>query len=137
MDRVFEALGGRKFIGLLLLSLAGGLVEVYGKAGLSATMAGFLAGLYATYAATNAVLTHKEIDSAVAEPTAVVTQVPNEETQKLTEQIALTLGQINGALNSLNAGQSRSEQALNSLQQAVVPLQKAVGALLASRQDAL
>ncbi len=134
MEQVFEGLGGRKFIGLVLMALIGGVVDVYSKTGLSTTMAGFLAGLYVTYSTANAVITHKSLDN---EPEAVVSKSEtgnNEEVAKLTAQIALTLGQIETSLNTISTQGQRSEQALNALQQSNASVQKAVGALLSSRQ---
>ena len=126
---MMETIGGRKFIGLLLLMVAGVVTEVYAKNGLSAVMAGFLAGLYATFVAANAVITSKELGQPVA------AAAPEQAEPGMVAQVETVLQQIANALTTLQQAQSRTEQALNSLQQSTASTQKGIGALLSSRQE--
>lgn len=122
-----DSIGGRKFLGFIALIAAGIAVEVYAKNGLSATMATFLGALYATFTAANAAVTIKsgELTPTTEQPPAA-TGVSDE----LAQNMAGTLSQIGTALNSLQSGQARGEQAVQVLQQSVGTLQKAVGSIL-------
>lgn len=129
-----ETIGGRKFIGFIALIIAGITIEVAGKSGLSTTMASFLVGLYAAFSATNAAITLKGLTAGEAAQPEQAQPAAAPANEELTQQIANVLSQIGTALQTLQAGQARNEQALNVLQQSTSTLQKAVGTILVDKQ---
>lgn len=124
-----DSIGGRKFLGFFILIAAGIATEVYAKNGLSATMATFLGALYATFTAANAAVTIKSGELSSSEQPAAPAAVNGE----LAQNMAGTLSQIGTALNTIQAGQVRGEQAVQVLQQSVGTLQKAVGSILVDK----
>jgi hypothetical protein len=109
---MFEVIGGRKFIGLIITLAAAGLIEVFSKngTGLSATMAGLIVGLYTTFSASNVIATLKTATAASSEPPAVAN-----DNKQLEQAVALLLER-----------QQVSEQNMNALQQSLNTIQKAV-----------
>lgn len=57
MEKIFEAIGGRKFIMSLVLIAVGTLVELKTDRGVSASFAGLLVGILGTFSAANAFVT--------------------------------------------------------------------------------
>ena len=126
---MLERIGGRKFIGFVILVAAGIVIELKTANGISVNLAGLLVGLYTIYAASNAVITNKSLGieaSTGSEPAA--------NDPEMVKQIEGVLTQIGSALQQLQAGQVRNEQAIQTLQQATASVQKGVGAVLASRE---
>lgn len=128
-----ESIGGRKFIGFVLLISASIAVEVYAKAGLTTTMAAFLGTLYTAYAATNAIITTKTAAAASEQPERRP-EAQQPVSDDIAQHMAGTLSQIGSALNTLQQGQGRGEQALQIVQQSLGTLQKAVGSILLDKQ---
>ncbi len=59
MDKIWEAIGGRKFIMSLVLIAVGTLVELKTDRGVSASFAGLLVGILGAFSAANALTTIK------------------------------------------------------------------------------
>lgn len=127
-----ETIGGRKFIGFVVLLAAGVLIEVYGKQGLTSTMAMYLGGLYAAFTTANAVTTTMAAKFGLAqnEPAAASTPAQTNGEQVSSTEVAAVLNQIAAALQSIQQSQGANAQAVNILQQSTEGLQKAVGALI-------
>jgi len=136
MRGIVESVGGRKFIGFVVLLASGVAIEVYGKNGMSTTMAAYLAGLYTVFTAANSAVSIKAFGTATAATAPSSTQAEvTASNEELTQQVAGVLSQIGASLNQLQQGQARTEQALNIAQQSISTLQKATGALLSARQE--
>jgi hypothetical protein len=112
---MFEKLGGRKFVGFTLLILAGIAIEVWGKQGLTTTMAGYLVGMYTAFSAANAVVTkmYAGSEGAVEAPPTPVVVDPTP------------------ALNEIAQRQAVAEQALLTMQQSATSSQKLLAAIVA------
>jgi hypothetical protein len=143
MSSLFDKLGGRKFVGFVLLAAAGLAIELTREGGISVNMAAFLVGVYTIYSASNAAITNKALgieasmhDEVGGPPPAanneeVLQQLASlkqqlEGSPVVAEQVKLVLEQISNAIQSLNAGQLRNEQALQVLQQATASVQKSL-----------
>jgi hypothetical protein len=81
--------GGRKFLMALILIIAGVIIEIYSKNGLSVNMAGMLAAIYATFSAGNVIASNKALgvmqstsDQATAETIEKVNSIPADEVAK-------------------------------------------------------
>ena len=57
-----DSFGGRKFLMAIMLMIAGVLIEIYSKNGLSTNMAGMLAAIYATFSASNVIASNKALN---------------------------------------------------------------------------
>jgi hypothetical protein len=84
-----DSFGGRKFLMALVLIIAGVIIEIYSKNGLSTNMAGMLAAIYATFSATNVIASNKALgvmqstsDQATAETIEKVNSIPADEIAK-------------------------------------------------------
>ena len=122
---MFDQLGGRKFVGFLFVMAAGILIEVYGKAGLSATAASFLVAMYTSFSAANVIATLKAPSSEADNSTQ-----PNAQPAASPEAMA----QVQAALVHLIDRQAANEQGLNGIQQAMGSLQKGMAAVISTRQ---
>lgn len=56
-----DVMGGRKFLMAVVLIIAGVVIELYSKNGLSTNMAGMLAAIYATFSASNVIASNKAL----------------------------------------------------------------------------
>lgn len=124
-----DYLGGRKFIMGILIAAAGVAVEVLGKNGLSANMAGLLIGIYAAFNTANAIITSKAVTAQESEP--VAAPVPKIDTQELEAKLVPIVNVIAQQLQALNDNQIRQEKALQTVQESQLTTQKV---LLSSRQ---
>ena len=116
---MLEAIGGRKFLMVILMLGVGMGIEILGKNGLSTTMAGLIMGLYTAFSAANVVATVKAQKGeapASVEPTAPI------------EPLDMT--PITGALSHLVERNAAQEQALQTLQASQASVQKALAAIL-------
>lgn len=125
-----ETIGGRKFIGFVVLLAAGVLIEVYGKQGLTATMAMYLGGLYAAFTTANAVTTSMAAKFSSQQSPEVPTAAATNSEQVSSAEVAAVLSQIATALQSIQQSQGANAQAVNILQQSTEGLQKAIGTLI-------
>lgn len=126
-----EQLGGRKFVGFVILVLAGGLVDVFNPNGLSTTLAGMFAALYATFSAANTVLSTKGMQ--LPEAPAVAVGPSADELSAVTMQVEGVLRQIAVDTTNLKKSQSEMEQAVSTLQEASSIQQKALESLLSRK----
>jgi hypothetical protein len=84
---MLEQIGGRKFLMAIVLTIAGIIIEVFGKNGLSTNMAGMLAAIYATFSAGNVISSNKALsvnqstsdNQAAAEPIEKVSSINADE----------------------------------------------------------
>jgi hypothetical protein len=115
---MFEAMGGRKLVFGVLITLAGVALIVQGK--LTAEATAFLLGMYATFAGANVIATVKSMS--------------NTETPPATPFVVDT-SRIEGALQHLIDRSSANEQGMQALQGSQQSLQKAMAAILSTRQQ--
>ena len=118
---MFEAMGGRKLVFGVLITLAGVGLILQGKLTTEATA--FLLGMYATFAGANVMATVKTM----------ATSEKSEELPSLPPQV-VDNSRMEQALGHLIERQAASEQGLNAIQGSMNSLQKAMAAILSSRQ---
>lgn len=132
MESIFKKLGGRKFVAALICILSGTLIEIFGGSGLSVNMAGLIAAIYATFSASNTMITRKELDGSAAASQQPASQPAsgNEQLQQVANQLAPILNQIGTELQALKDGQAGLVQSNQVVQQSVSNLQKVAQVLL-------
>jgi hypothetical protein len=87
MNDFMDKLGGRKFLGFLLILAIGTTVELVKASGLSATFASFLAGALTVFGAANAyVTTRAQADTSEAAPEVNLDPIVSKVTQLAEEQ---------------------------------------------------
>lgn len=130
---MFETLGGRKFVGLLILVIAGVVVELYSPKGLGAEMAGLLAALYATFSAANAVVSRKYADTEVAtKNTEAQLEVVrgNQQAPAVANLSPEAINAIVSGFEKLGEGQVQIRQDSLKLMEVIVALQKRLAVLV-------
>jgi hypothetical protein len=113
---MFETLGGRKFVMAIVIMLIGAGIEFFGKQGLSTNMAGLLTLIYGTFAASNAVITNKQLGTTVSEAAGadpVNAAGPSE------AQLKATFSAIDEAYAKMREQASMQAEQINTLQKAV------------------
>lgn len=143
---MFEVLGGRKFLGFIIAVVAGSLIEIFGKNGLGANMVALIGAAYATFAASNTLITNKELATA-SQPVAPVEVDLTEQaqtafdSQAVTKEIRDTLIQNNqqlaGILNQIGTELANQQgantqilEALNAVQAGQANVQKGLTIIL-------
>jgi hypothetical protein len=150
---MFESIGGRKFIMAVLCMLAGVAIELKAANGLSVNMLGLLTALYATFSATNTIITNKQLKVEAESAAELVTPVepnkhtgssaeeffakeasapaaPNAEIAELRSQLIPVIQTIGNELVSIKDGQKAQIEAIGTMQQTVGNVQKGISALL-------
>lgn len=130
-----DKLGGRKFLMALLCMGAGVAIEIKGPSGLSANMVALLGALYATFSASNAVITRKQLDteaaataSIPAAPVATLDSAPAVEA--IRQELVPVLNAMGQELGELKSNQLNQAQAMNALQTSLSTVQKGISFLL-------
>lgn len=145
---MFEVMGGRKFLGFIIAVVAGSLIEIFGKNGLGANMVALIGAAYATFAASNTLITNKELATAAAPVTPAPLEVDLAEpaqtafdSQAVTKEIRDTLIQNNqqlaGILNQIGTELANQQgantqilEALNAVQAGQANVQKGLTIIL-------
>lgn len=141
---MLEQMGGRKFLMAVLCMAAGVAIELKAENGLSVNMLGLLTAIYATFSATNTIITNKQLKIEASEggaevPSPVVEQpeaaavAPNNELQELRTQLVPIVNLIGQELVSIKDAQKAQMEATGAIQQTVSNIQKAISALLSLR----
>ena len=132
METIFKKLGGRKFVAALVCIVSGTLIEIYAANGLSVNMAGLIAAIYATFSASNTMITRKQLEGEHQPAPAAPPPQPSSQPdmQQLASQLVPVLNQIGTALQELKDGQAAGLQANQVLQQGMSNLQKVAQVLL-------
>lgn len=122
-----DKLGGRKMALTLLVIVVGALVDVFGKNGLSANLAGLLVGATAVFGAANAAVTMQVSKASKQDqPTSSVSDLDELRTavynnvEYATQERAIQTD----AIKDLQGRMSASEDALNSATQLIKALMK-------------
>lgn len=131
MDTIFDKLGGRKFVALIILAIAALLADIFSSKGLTAELAGLLVGLYATFSGANAFTTAKSLAASGSNSDAgeVFSNVGAPSPDPRLEQVELQIQSLNNKLDE-------HDQALLSLTEAVTNTQKLVRALVSGGNNA-
>jgi hypothetical protein len=111
MSNILEAVGGRKFLMAIFIAIAGIVIEVYGKNGLSVNMAGLLATIYATFSASNTLITNKQVPKVGEEEPSVGLKL---------DDLKPAFNGIDQAYQALQSEQVKQAQIINVLQKAVL-----------------
>ncbi len=119
---MFEAMGGRKLVFGVLITLAGVALITQGK--LTAEATAFLLGMYATFAGANVIATVKALGASEEPVNAEPIRIMNEQ----------DMGQLKSGVGHLIERQAASEQGLQAIQGSMGSLQKAMAAILSTRQ---
>jgi hypothetical protein len=122
---MFDAIGGRKLIFGVLITIAGVALIIQGK--LTAEATAFLLGMYATFAGANVIATVKGLAASGPE------ELANAEPVRLMNE--QDMRELKGATAHLIERQAASEQGLQVIQTSIGGLQKAMAAILSSRQS--
>ncbi len=148
---MLEAMGGRKFIMAIVIMIAGVVIELKSANGISVSMVGLLTALYATFSASNTLITNKQLkieasgvsslpESAgqinQAEPEASSSNIATESVaiDELRQQLIPIVNTIGNELVSLKEGQAAQMQAIGTIQQSASNIQKGISALISIRQ---
>lgn len=130
---LLSKVGGRKFIIAGLITLAAAAAEIFGPKGLSTELAALLGTIYATFSASNALITKKQMEtSAAAEPQAALP--PVDPMPELIQRLGPPLDLIGKELISLKEGQAEQAKVLEVLQGSVSNIQKGIAVVISSRQ---
>lgn len=128
---MFDKIGGRKFIMGIVVMLIGAAIEMNRADGLSTEMAALITMVYATFSASNALVTNKQLSVQTSEGTVPTKTVTEEEEEPIPvntdidqikqqlEQLGPLLGQFGTELASLKNNQAIHAQGLNTVQKAV------------------
>jgi len=119
---MFEAMGGRKLVFGVLITLAGVALIIQGK--LTAEATAFLLGMYATFAGANVIATVKAMATGPEK---------TDDFPSLNPQV-VDNSRVEQALGHLIERQAAGEQGLNAIQGSMQSLQKAMAAILSTRQ---
>jgi hypothetical protein len=120
---MFEIIGGRKFVMAILIAATGALIDFFGKNGLSANMAGLLTLIYGTFAASNAVITNKQLSTSVtSSEQPPVEQAPPPEPAIKKEEVNAAFSAVDQAFSQLQGAQNTQAEQINTLQKAVSTL---------------
>lgn len=114
---MFESIGGRKFVGLIIIAATGAAVQVFSPNGLGMELAGLLVGLYTSFAASNAVITNKALDKEPEQP------ANSEDVAKAAEQVGVVIA-------NLQDSYTRQESQLSTIMDTLRVQQNALTALL-------
>ena len=122
MDGIFDKIGGRKFVMAVVLIVAGAIVDVTAEGGLSVNLLGLMTAIYATFSASNAIITNKQLttESERAEPSEPVK--PNDDVKKLASELLPVVTNIGAALDDLFKQQAAQSDAISMQTQAVSKL---------------
>lgn len=144
---MFDIIGGRKFVGFVIAVVAGALTEIFGKGGLSTEMVALIGASYATFAATNTVITNKHANVEV-EAVKPAASSPQPSAQDLgvqeavaaqlsanNQQLADILNQIGRELANQQAANEKVLEALNSVQSGQATVQKGISILIGRGQS--
>lgn len=123
---MLEAIGGRKFIAMIIGILAGCAIEIYGKNGLSTQMASLIAALVATFSGANALITNSVASTpAPAFDPMAVAGVIDGPINEIVSNVKASIGQVADA-------QLQSKAALDQVLQSNANLQKGIAVLINS-----
>jgi F0F1-type ATP synthase membrane subunit c/vacuolar-type H+-ATPase subunit K len=119
---ITEKLGGRKFLLALIAIVVGTVIEVKGPNGLSANMAGLLAGIVGLFGAANAIVTSKAMSVASEEEQPAtsltgndinaVAGVLSEEVAKIREEIAISNAKLVETMGNVGLGVANTNKML-------------------------
>jgi hypothetical protein len=120
---MLDVIGGRKFLMAIILIAAGIVIEIYGKNGLSTNMASMLAGIYAIFSGSNALITNKQLavegSLATTEPPSLQALPPSEPALSRSEAEQI-IGAIAPAFEKMQAVQMEQAEHINMLQKVVL-----------------
>lgn len=144
---MLDKLGGRKFLMALFVLGIGAFIDVRSEKGISTEMVALITAIYATFSASNAILTSKELSvGSLVEKVSEVVSLPIKEkeepvsnlsieeemsvppppagpsNEQLVQQMVPILNQISASLNQLDSQQKQQAIALNSTQKALAAL---------------
>lgn len=149
MGKAFDNLGGRKFIMGIVVMLIGAAIEVNSANGLSTEMAALITMVYATFSASNAIVTNKQLSistsstateagASSASPEEPVNPAPQEtapatpatppagyaDTRLIIEQFAPILNRVGAELEALKKSQELQAQNLNAVQKGLAAVMR-------------
>lgn len=142
---MLEAMGGRKFIMALFIMGAGIVIEIKNPNGISVSMVGLLSAIYATFSASNTIITNKQAKTSDGAPEVItvpstpesgeapVAPIANEEVSQLRAQLIPIISTIGNELVAIKDGQLAHMQATSTMQQSVSNVQKGISAILSVR----
>jgi hypothetical protein len=140
---MLDKLGGRKFLMALFVLGIGAFIDVRSEKGISTEMVALITAIYATFSASNAMLTSKELSvGSLVEKVSEVVNLPAKDqtisveeelaapspppagpsNEQLVQQMVPILNQISASLNQLDGQQKQQAVALNSTQKALAAL---------------
>lgn len=132
---IFDKLGGRKFVMALLVVIIAGIIDTFGKNGLTTNMIALLGTIYATFSASNAFVTSKMQHSETSQPAPAEPAAPTEPpppqgptVQDIMPGLANALNTVGSEIQSIKDQHSQTTQHLTTLQKAVVKLMQQQGA---------
>lgn len=117
LDAIFNKLGGRKLLFGFLILASGVAIELKTDRGMSMAFAGLLATVYTTFAAANAAITRKQMDSAAN------AALPNQTVEGLKVQVAQCLATHTKTaedLTKLSEEQQKLGNVISELQKKVI-----------------
>lgn len=118
---MWSKLGGRKFIGLILIMGAAIAVDVYGKNGLSVELVGLFTALYTAYTVTNSSIKKKNMEREVeVKRTDALVDVPVAQATATLDQETVTA--LNQEFQNIGQGQAQNLQALGGIQKTLAAL---------------
>lgn len=136
MPAAFDKMGGRKFLMGIIVMLIGAAIEINSPKGLSTEMAALITMIYATFSASNAIVTNKQLSVQTSEAgpvptnvveTPIVEQQPPPASsndvaiiQEQLNNLGPLLNQFAGELANLKNNQVLHAQSLNTVQKAVL-----------------
>lgn len=130
---MFDKIGGRKFIMGIVVMLVGAAIEMNRADGLSTEMAALITMIYATFSASNTLVTNKQLSVQTSEGPATLAPIPQPEEQpesatantevdqikQQLDQLGPLLSQFGSELASLKNNQTIHSQSLNTVQKAI------------------
>ncbi len=127
---LLSKVGGRKFFIACLIALAAAAAEIFAPNGLSTELAALLGTIYATFSASNALITRKQLETSPApEAPAAIDPMP-----ELVQRLGPPLDLIGKELIGIKERQDEHAKALEVLQGSVSNIQKGIAVVISSRQ---
>lgn len=122
---LFDKIGGRKFtMALITIGIAAS-VDIFASNGLSVNMLGLLTAVYATFSASNTLVTRKELEARPAPEQPAVVQ-SNDDVKALARELIPVLTNISTNIEALKKSQSDMNDGMATSQQALSALLKKI-----------
>lgn len=113
----FDKLGGRKFVMSIICLVAGVLIEIYSKNGLSANMVALIGALYATFTGANAFITGKSLSSEAATS-------PQDGSKEILAKLEAQQQQLPSILNQIGMELAKQQEQSQIVQNSLLQIQK-------------